>query len=308
MKKKRLCLAVATVVLLASVACGLSSGAGDYQALVDLNDEFLEFRRPAMTNGLPDYRNETIESQRAGLESFAQRLQAIDPTSWPVSQQVDYLLVRAQINRLDFDHRARRRWSRDPGLYVDTVQRLAFQEFPLEGEKLAELETQLGGVPAFLAQAEDNLTDGAGELTMLALRNLVTADGVGHGHPYREVPPAGAIAWYEDLGEQLEKHHSELAPKAKEAQGGGRRIPPLAQSESRPDDRAFRSRPGELRLVPEVRSHDALHLGRREPNWRSRAPSVLDLPGARKKQEPESASARAGEECRGLRPAYSRSG
>ena len=94
MKKKRLCLAVATVVLLASVACGLSSGAGDYQALVDLNDEFLEFRRPAMTNGLPDYRNETIESQRAGLESFAQRLQAIDPTSWPVSQQVDYLLVR----------------------------------------------------------------------------------------------------------------------------------------------------------------------------------------------------------------------
>ena len=218
MKKKRLCLAVATVVLLASVACGLSSGAGDYQALVDLNDEFLEFRRPAMTNGLPDYRNETIESQRAGLESFAQRLQAIDPTSWPVSQQVDYLLVRAQINRLDFDHRARRRWSRDPGLYVDTVQRLAFQEFPLEGEKLAELETQLGGVPAFLAQAEDNLTDGAGELTMLALRNLVTADGVGHGHPYREVPPAGTIAWYEDLGEQLEKHHSELAPKAKEAQ------------------------------------------------------------------------------------------
>ena len=70
------------------------------------------------------------------------------------------------------------------------------------------LESQLAAVPAFLAQAKENLTEGTSELTMLAIRNLVTADGVGHGHPYREVPPAGTIAWYQDLTEQLEKHHS----------------------------------------------------------------------------------------------------
>ena len=216
--KKRLCLVVGNAVfLLASIGCGLGSGAGDYQALVDLNNEFIEFRRPVTQDGLPDYTPATIDKQKADLESFAQRLSAIDPTSWPVSQKVDYLLVRAQTNRLDFDHRARRPWSRDPGLYVDAVQGLAFQEFPLEGEELAQLETQLGGVPAFLEQAKENLTEGGGELTKLALRNLVTADGVGHGHPYRETPPAGTIGWYQDLIVRLEQHHQALVQKAKEA-------------------------------------------------------------------------------------------
>ena len=77
----------AAVVVLAAVSCGLSSGAGDYQAVVDLNNEFLEFRRPTLTNGLPDYRNETIESMRAGLQSFIQRLEAIDPTSFCLSKR-----------------------------------------------------------------------------------------------------------------------------------------------------------------------------------------------------------------------------
>ena len=202
----------------AVAACGVAGGAGDYRALVSLHDEFLEFDRPAMENGLPDYRPETIERQRAGLDGFADRLGAIDPAGWPVAQQVDYLLVRARLNRLDFDLRIRRPWARDPGTYVDTVQRLAFHDFPLGEEELARLATQLGGVPGFLALARENLTGAGGELTMLALRNLVTADGVGHGHPYRETPPAGTIAWYADLVGQLESHHSELVPAAREAQ------------------------------------------------------------------------------------------
>ena len=209
---------VVVVVVVAAAACGGAGGAGNYQALVALHDEFLEFDRPAMANGLPDYRAPTIERQRAGLDDFYQRLGAIDPAGWPVPQRVDYLLVKARMNRLDFDLRVRRPWARDPGAYVDTVQRLAFHEFPLAGEALQGLETQLGGVPEFLALAEENLTDAGAELTMLALRNLVTADGVGHGHPYREAPPAGAIAWYRDLLEQLGMHHPELVPRAEAAQ------------------------------------------------------------------------------------------
>ena len=205
-------------VAVAAAACGVAGGAGDYGALVALHDEFLEFDRPAMENALPDYRPETIERQRAGLDGFADRLGAIDPAGWPVPQQVDYLLVRARLNRLDYDLRVRRPWARDPGTYVDTVQRLAFHEFPIDEDDVARLGMQLGGVPAFLSLARENLTDAGGELTMLALRNLVTADGVGHGHPYREVPPAGTIAWYEDLVGQLETHHPELLPPAREAQ------------------------------------------------------------------------------------------
>lgn len=195
-----------------------AGGAGNHQALVALHDEFVEFARPRSAAGLPDVRPETIASLREGLDDFRDRLRRIAPEGWSVSERVDHLLVTARMNRLDFDLRVRRPWARDPGTYVDAVQRLAFQDFPLEGEAAGALEAALGAAPAFLALAETNLTEAGGELTDLAIRNLVTADGVGHGHPYREVPPAGTIAWYEDLAGQLETHHPGLVPAAREAQ------------------------------------------------------------------------------------------
>ena len=206
------------LALAAAAACGAASGAGDYAALEALHRELLEFDRPVLSSGLPDYRPETLEAQRAGLSGFRDRLGAIDPTDWPVAERVDYLLVQARLSRLDFELRVRRPWARDPGTYVDTVQRLAFHDFPLDAAALGNLETRLDGVPAFLERGRENLTEAGAELTALALRNLVTADGVGHGHPYREVPPAGTIAWYADLVGQLEFHHPELVPAAKEAQ------------------------------------------------------------------------------------------
>ncbi len=210
--------AAALAVSALAAACGPAAGAGNHQALVALHDEFLEFAQPRSEAGLPDVRAETIAGLRAGLEGFRDRLRAIAPDGWSVSEQVDHLLVTARLNRLDFDLRVRRPWARDPGLYVDAVQRLAFREFPLDAEALAALEASLRAVPAFLELAETNLTDAGGELTALAIRNLVTADGVGHGHPYREVPPAGAIGWYGDLVGQLETHHAALVPAAEEAQ------------------------------------------------------------------------------------------
>ncbi len=200
------------------VTCQTGAGAGDYQALVRLDEEIYTFRRPGVEEGLPDYSPAAIEAQKRDLESFFNRLEAIEPEGWPVPQKVDFLLVRAELNDLDFKHRVLRPWFRDPGLYVDVVQRLTFQEFPLPEEKLSELEIRLGAVPAFLAQAEKNLNEGAGELVQLALRNLDQPDGVGHGHPYRAVPPMGTVGWYEDFVQQLEKHHADLAPVAKAAQ------------------------------------------------------------------------------------------
>lgn len=207
----------AALALAAMCACGRAGGAGDHRALVALHDEFLALARPETGHGLPDYRPETTRALRAGLDGFLARLGGLDPTSWPTEQRVDHLLVRARMLRLDFDLRVLRPWARDPGLYVDAVQRLAFHEFPLDGESVEALETRLGGVRPFLALAERNLREGAAELTKLALRNLTAADGVGHGHPYRDSPPAGTIGWYRDLAEQVAEHHPELVPKAKEA-------------------------------------------------------------------------------------------
>jgi hypothetical protein len=199
------------------VACGAGAGTGDYQALVTLNEEFLEFRQPAEVDGFPDYSRQVMEAQIQGLRSFFDRLEGIDPTGWTIPEKVDYLLVRAQLNELDFKHRVLRPWARDPGVYVSAVQRVAFQELPASGEKLSELESRLQAVPTFLDQAKGSLTQGAGELSKTALRDLQQPDGVGHGHPYRDVPPEGTIGWYQDLVQRLEEHHPDLVPKAEAA-------------------------------------------------------------------------------------------
>ncbi len=201
-------------VLAGHMTWGGEAAGADYETLVRLNEEFLEFRQPAMVDGLPDYSQEAMEAQRQGLRTYFDRLGAIDPGGWAIPEQVDYLLVRAELNELDFTHRVLRPWARDPGVYVGAVQRLAFRDLPLSGNELSELDSRLEAVPAFLDQAKRNLTEGAGELCKTALRDLQQPDGVGHGHPYREVPPAGTIGWYHDLVQRLGRHHPELVPKA----------------------------------------------------------------------------------------------
>jgi hypothetical protein len=198
-------------------ACGSGAATGDYQALVTLNEEFLEFRQPATADGFPNYSREVMEAQKQGVRTFFDRLEAIDPSGWTVPEKVDFLLVRALLNELDFRHRVLRPWARDPGVYVSAVQRVAFQELPATGEELSEFERRLEAVPDFLVQARRNLTEGAAELCRTALRDLQQPDGVGHGHPYREVPPQGTIGWYRDLLQRLDKHHPDLAAKAEAA-------------------------------------------------------------------------------------------
>ena len=60
-------------------------------------------------------------ARRAGGK---QQLAALDPTGWAVPQQVDYQLVRAEMNGVEFRHRVLRPWAIDPGFYNDVINRL----------------------------------------------------------------------------------------------------------------------------------------------------------------------------------------
>ena len=51
--------------------------------------------------------------------SGASGCDAIDPKSWPIEQQNDYKLVKAEMNGLDFNLRVLRPWARDPAFYVN---------------------------------------------------------------------------------------------------------------------------------------------------------------------------------------------
>ncbi len=147
---------------------------GTHADLVELFHEWREFERPAFVDGVPDYTEAAMARQREELPAWRARLDALAPGSWPVSHQVDWHLVRAEMNGLDFDHRVRRPWARDPAFYVTIFAAesdvpahegpvihewvdLWTYEYPLSEAAAVDLAGRIGAVPALLDQARGNL-------------------------------------------------------------------------------------------------------------------------------------------------------
>jgi len=152
------------------------AGASDYKDLIGLFEEFREFQQIETTGGVPDYSPTAIKKQYKALKKYQKRLAAMDPSNWSVSDQIDYHLVRAEMNGMEFQHRVLQPWSRDPGFYLNSIRRLPrSQKLPLEGEALARLRTRLQAVPEYFKQARMNLkplSKVAGDLAIFAIHNL----------------------------------------------------------------------------------------------------------------------------------------
>ena len=166
-----------------------------YEDLTQLFAEWRVFEQPPLRTGAPDYTAATCATRHQELKVFQQRLAAIDPGKWPVEQQVDYELLRAEMNGLDFYIRVLQPWSRDPAFYAtvrleqsDTpahegpthhaLVELWTYSFPLSPEAEAKLATGLAVIPPLLEQARLNLTGNARDLWMTGIgtmRNEVTA-------------------------------------------------------------------------------------------------------------------------------------
>src|SRR5262245_29335935 len=79
-----------------------------YDDLLKLFADWRTFQQPKRTNGVPDYTTSAMRDQQRDLADYIARLRAINPGAWPIPQQVDYHMVRAEMNGLDFDHRVLR--------------------------------------------------------------------------------------------------------------------------------------------------------------------------------------------------------
>lgn len=186
-------------------------GSGSYQDLVTLLEEFVAWRTPPLGEAV-DYSAAAVEQRVEKIGDFQDRLQDMGVFEWSVSQRADYLAVRSALDQHEFLLRVSRPWARDPGHYVDQMQRLTFIDLPVQGSELNMLRTRLASIPVLVENAKRNLTEVAADYADLAIFNLTNADGVGHGHPYREVPPAGVIGWYEDLLRRAATEQSALMP------------------------------------------------------------------------------------------------
>jgi hypothetical protein len=113
--------------LAASLLCAMTPlhaqapGPG-YAQLITVFQEWRTFEEPPRVAGnIPDYSPATNARRLAELGQLQQRLAAIDIARWPISQQVDHHLVRAEMNGMEYHLRVLRPFARDPAYYASII-------------------------------------------------------------------------------------------------------------------------------------------------------------------------------------------
>ncbi len=213
-------------------AAGPPGGSGDYEDLIDLVDEFVAWRDPRgdhprqiirdtagqAIDPVADHGPAAMAAQLEELAAFQARLDDMNVAGWERARQVDWLAVRSRLDQQEFLLRLSRPWARDPGYYVDRMLRITFTPLPVEGQAQEDFLARLRAVPVLVAEAQKNLDDVAADYADLAVHNLSHSDGVGHGYPFRALPPAGVLGWYEDLAGRAREAQPALLPDIEAAQ------------------------------------------------------------------------------------------
>jgi len=153
----------------------------EYQALVDLFNDWRKFEDPPRLNGVPDYTEDRFKKDHHAFKDLEERLARITINDWSVPYQVDWHIVRAEMNGYDFNYRVLKPWVRDPAFYQTvwmyqsdvpahegptnhaTLEFWTYQ-FPLTHDEEERLRSDLKVIPPFLVQARGNLTGNARDL------------------------------------------------------------------------------------------------------------------------------------------------
>lgn len=162
---------------------------GSYDELLSLFAAWRAFQAPRLVHGVPDYSAAAMAAQHKELPAWEQRLSAIDPSGWPVSQRIDWHLVRAEMHGLDFDHRVLRPWAGNPAFYVTVFRGRSDQParegphaagaveiwsytLPLSAADAERMAAGLRAIPGLLAQARQNLVGTGRDLWVHGARSI----------------------------------------------------------------------------------------------------------------------------------------
>ena len=160
-----------------------------YQELVQLFSDWREFEDPPLLNGAPDYTPERFAKDHQIFQGLEKRLNKIKIGDWPTSCQVDWHIVRAEMNGYDFNYRVLKPWVRDPAYYQTvwmdqsdvpahegptnhaTLEFWTYQ-FPISRDEENRLSKDLKVIPPLLKQARENLTGNARDLWIAGIENI----------------------------------------------------------------------------------------------------------------------------------------
>lgn len=152
-----------------------------YTSIVALFKDWRAFEKPPLLKGAPDYTSVSFNKRWSAFKTLQSRLSRIDTTSLPIEQKVDWMLVRAEMNGYDFNHRVLKPWNRDPAFYKTiftersdvpahegpthhAIVDLWKYAFPLSNADKNKLMDQLKVIMPLNEQAKLNLTGNAKEL------------------------------------------------------------------------------------------------------------------------------------------------
>tara|TARA_B100002003_G_scaffold230039_1_gene239880 strand:- start:218 stop:1861 length:1644 start_codon:yes stop_codon:yes gene_type:complete len=161
----------------------------EYPALLDLFKDWRDFENPTLLNGAPDYTADRFNKEHQAFKDLEKRLTQIEIDDWPIPYQVDWHIVRAEMNGYDFNYRVLQPWVRDPAYYQTvwmlqsdvpahegptnhaTLELWTYQ-FPLTHDEEKRLTDDLEVIPTFLEQARGNLTGNARDLWVAGIENF----------------------------------------------------------------------------------------------------------------------------------------
>ena len=195
MRGKQFCGAVARFALACLLALSLAdsataqTGQTPREALTRIFAAAQALRQPAVVAGIPDFSPTSVERQKAELGQLRARFDGLDPAHWPLSDKVDYLIVRSELDMLEYGLHIYRATSRNPAFYLSSISsfgmlsgavlsglgRLVQQPPPFDEARAAGILAHMRSIPAILEQARQNLTEPTREMARWAVRDLADA-------------------------------------------------------------------------------------------------------------------------------------
>ena len=160
-----------------------------YDELLTLFADWREFESPPLLDGAPDYTPGQFAARQDDFLALRARLRSFDIDDWPIPRQVDWHLVRAEMNGYDFNHRVLQPWARDPAFYNTiwtyrsdvpahegpthhALVELWTYDFPLSEAEQRRLASELRVIPPLMKQAQSNLVGNARDLWVTGIRDI----------------------------------------------------------------------------------------------------------------------------------------
>ncbi|WP_026211455.1 hypothetical protein [Lewinella cohaerens] len=161
----------------------------NYDQLTSLFTEWRAFETPPLLNGVPDYTAATFEKRWPNFKTLQRKLQGIDTSGWSITKQVDWRIVRAEMNGYRFNRRVLKPWVRDPAFYKTVwtyrsdvpahegpthhaTTELWTYDFPLTEAEKDRLISDLKVITPLNQQAKQNLTGNARDLWVTGIRDI----------------------------------------------------------------------------------------------------------------------------------------